>query len=308
MDTLETMYLETIEALSELNAHLENDLKLLSGGYIDNPGSRPTTEPKLSKLVVAYHNITSFSYYRNYILQNEFHTKCCDILILAETQTISSDVPHLPGFELIYRCDDAIIRASRGILVYSKPSRRVYSFKPAMNWVEDTFHSTIVTFEMGNCKFITGYRSASAPAELLFGQIRKAIDNEITKRTWLIGDFNFDAMAPHDPLRAFMSRYSFNNQLPATLITSNLGAQVDVIYSNVSTSCNAYQCFFSYHKAVYALMDGCTELFQPQALMVPNDSISKRRAKRKKRVKNTEFNVDSKGVETNHGYVKREDK
>lgn len=69
--------------------------------------------------IIGYHNIRSFLKYLPHI-QNDVWNSKCDILILAETQIISTDRPNLPGFKLIDRFDEFRKRGPRGLLVLPK--------------------------------------------------------------------------------------------------------------------------------------------------------------------------------------------
>lgn len=211
--------------------------------------------------VVAYHNVRSFLKY-NPQIQNDAWYSRCNILILAETQTISTDRPALQDFQLVHRFDDFRTRGPRGILVFSKPNMALKMVKAEISKSTDnqkSYQSTVFLFECKDFYLISGYRSPSTPAiafEHQLTSIMSMAKSNSNKKIISMGDFNFDSTIANNPLNRIMLKFGMQSRLKSTDVTTNYNTQIDVVYTNFkNVTSGTYESYFSDHKPIFCMLN-----------------------------------------------------
>lgn len=111
--------------------------------------------------IIGYHNVRSFLKYEKHIQNDSWYSKC-DILIFAETQTISTDRPALHEFKLIDRFDEFRKRGPRGILVFAKNDMRFKIMKTSIE-KSTSYHSTVFLIDFMDFYVVSGYKSPLTP-------------------------------------------------------------------------------------------------------------------------------------------------
>lgn len=204
--------------------------------------------------IIAYHNVASFRKYRQHMINDKWYSNV-DVLILSETQTISSDTPYLPGFILYKRYDAYKARAKRGVLVFCKPTTIIHSFCEPLIAEDKKYNSTLAVFEIDGFKIITGYKSPQTPNQIFKRQITEAVDLESATNTVLIGDFNFNAIEKNNATTKYLSRFNMRSLLPIDELTTINNTQIDIVFSNVVLECGSYESYFSDHRPIYCLLN-----------------------------------------------------
>ena len=93
--------------------------KYLKLSYIDNVDS--------TKLKIVYHNLRSLNKNISHILTDKWYYQF-EVLILSETQTISTDEFTIKDYELIFRSDNNLIeRKQKGVMSFFKKISNIVS-------------------------------------------------------------------------------------------------------------------------------------------------------------------------------------
>jgi hypothetical protein len=191
------------------------------------------------------------------IVSDEWYSKG-DIIIFAETLTKPNDVVELKGFDVQFR-SDITKGKSRGFVCFSRKMFRVE--------ITNTRHE-LHTCDVGSVEFlsflmngkyrlVTGYKSPRISDSEFSKKLQKILTADKSKNLLVMGDFNcniFNDDNNESFLKKLMiSRYNLKSLLPSETVTTNLGTQIDVIFSNMQfVRSGVYETYFSYHKPIYS--------------------------------------------------------
>lgn len=233
--------------------------------------------------IIAYHNVRSFFKYLEHIQNDTWYSKC-DVLILAETQTIATDRPTLVGFNLIDRFDDFRKRGPRGVLVFAKSEINMKKMKVSIEKSDDhnkSFNSTLVSYDCKDFHLISGYRSPSTPTPIFDHQLTDIL-NEIKtgKNIILMGDFNFDANDVKNTLKNAMLKNKMRSRLEPNDFTTKENTQIDVVYTKSDyVICGTYESYFSDHKPIFCMLSNTKPKDKPKPIILKNLAIKLDRLK-----------------------------
>lgn len=206
--------------------------------------------------ICAYHNIRSLNKYLNHIQNDTWYSKC-DVLMLAETQTISTDRPKLSGFRLVDRFDDFRKRGPRGVLVFSKNDMYMKKMKVSIEKSqshEKSYHSTVFLFDCTSFYLLSGYKSPLTPAPMFEHQLSEI---KTEKNLILMGDFNFDTANAQNSLNNIMRKNKMKCHLEPSDFTTKENTQIDVIYTKYNNvMCGTYESYFSDHRPIFCVFNG----------------------------------------------------
>jgi PIF1-like helicase/Helitron helicase-like domain at N-terminus/OTU-like cysteine protease/Helicase len=210
-----------------------------------------------SDLKIIYHNVQAMSTSFEQILCDSWYSRA-DVMIFAETQTISADDYQFPGFNMIFRTDEnAINRKQRGIMIFSKPQIKIEIMDHVLREL-GTSHIDLVRMKVSDLNIVTGYKSPKTNAGIFMDNLKKTAN--ITNQTLdaVIGDFNFDAYQSNSWIEAKMrTEFKLEQVLPYGVPTTNMNTQIDVIFASKKNNCHAgiYESYFSDHKVLYFVLE-----------------------------------------------------
>ena len=211
---------------------------------------------------IVFLNIRSLNKHLNKIIKDKWYSRH-EILIFAETRTISTDLLVIPNYNVIFRSDNFTERRSRGIVIFAKIDSNVKVIKHLVEYEKcnDVYksHIDLVSLEFDNISIITGYKSPGVRNEVLRKNFISTIntlnnDNEII----VLGDFNKNMFDENQSsfLKELMSSYNLKPLLSENEYTTDHKTQIDVIFSNVSYNiCSTYETYFSDHKPIFICLE-----------------------------------------------------
>lgn len=217
--------------------------------------------PLASKLgiVVGYHNVVSFEKYKKHSENDEWYNRC-DVLILMETQTMSSYEPELLDFQLVHRSNKNNSIGTGGILIFAKQHIEIKllheSLKFSGQQSTKSYHSEIFVFEMPEINIINGYKSPLTPVQTFQNQINDAyceINSTECKQNILLGDFNFDISQKGSSLNSMLAKFDLVSKLNEPTTKNN--TIIDVVFADFPhIIAGAYESYFSDHKPICCMM------------------------------------------------------
>ena len=218
-------------------------------------------------LTIGYQNVLSFKKYRAHI-ENDTWYKQCDVLVLAETQTVPNDEPNLSSFKLVDRFDVKRTIGTRGILIFAKPwiqlnfifGNITYSrkdTKQSKGKKKNPYHAEVYAYEVCGMSVITGYKSPLTPNgdfEELLSSALAAIKGKGIQKQVFLGDFNFDLLRSGKGLTATLSKFGMSSKLEPEEITTKNNTQIDVVFANFQNIvAGVYDSYFSDHYPIFCM-------------------------------------------------------
>lgn len=209
-------------------------------------------------------------------------------MIFAESRTLFTDILSIEGFEIIHRSDEINAKKSfkRGLVVYKKCNVDVSVINKVTHdcrteSAEYSQHVDLVTLKMNDLFIIGGYRSPHASINLFKQCMDSMIDTCVPHNNLVVmGDFNEDCYRSKP---SWLEKYlhesrNLNRALPASLSTTNLNTEIDMIFTNqVAYVSGTYDSITSDHKPIY-FCDKANELVNRTLvdhLMSSKDTIAK---------------------------------
>lgn len=213
-------------------------------------------------MTVGYHNIRSFQKYCNHIDADAWYSRC-DILVLAETQSLPGDQLQLNGFVLFYRSDNTQFRKQRGLALFCKTLEKPQVLKHVVVQNEPnktSFNLDLILIKTFSKYIITGYKSPATPNFILQSNVIDLIkiaiadSNDPNCEMAFLGDFNIDVIES-DILQKILGPFGFDSKLPVKESTTNNETQIDVVFTNFSgVIAGIYETYFSDHKPIFLMI------------------------------------------------------
>ena len=128
---------------------------------------------------IVFLNIRSSNKHLNKIIKDKWYSRH-EILIFAETPTISTDLLVIPNYNVIFRSDNFTERRSRGIVIFAKIDSNVKVIKHLAEHEKcnDVYksHIDLVSLEFDDISIITGYKSPGVRNEVFRKNFISAIN------------------------------------------------------------------------------------------------------------------------------------
>lgn len=146
---------------------------------------------KGNRIKIIYQNVRSLIKNLINITTDKWY-KQADLLVFSETQTISTDILNMEGFNLIFRTDNYEKRLQKGIICYLRKELNaiiIHHIQKDEIINEKIRHIDLILISLNEVEIITGYKSPAVPKTVFINELSNILSKTKSKERILIGDF-----------------------------------------------------------------------------------------------------------------------